>query len=568
MKSRFIYMDRPWLKFYYTGVPTEVEVPLKSVSEMFEEATEKWKNKVAIIFYGRKISYRELKEKVDRFATALSNLGIKKGDRVAMLLLNSPEHVISFYAVVKLGAIVTPISPVYVSREIKHQLEDSGAEHIICQDILYKKVQQTGVKFRNVILTNIAESLPLIKKVVGKSILRGVYEKMAVPSPEILKREGVYGFEDLIKKYSPAPPLVEINPEEDLIILPYTGGTTGPPKGVMLSHTNVIANLLQYKAAQPFLQDGNEITVGFMPFYHAAGVLTSIVCGILSGYIVLVFTTPDLDSILYTISNTKATIFPGSPAMYERLKDYEKTGLVNWKKFKILWSGADALHEYTARDWESRTGTKIHEVYGMTELVGISHGVPYGNGKIGSVGVPFPSTFAAIANPDGDEFLQTGELGELVISGPQVTKGYWRNPEATKECEAIIDGIRWWRTGDLAKMDEDGFFYIYDRKRDLIKYKGLRVYAREVEEVLKNHPKIKEVGVVGVKDIKVGENVKAFVVLESEARGNLSEEEIIQYCEDKLAPYKIPKQIEFVGEIPKTDIGKVSRRELRSLGET
>lgn len=565
MKLKSVYEERSWLKYYPSDVPAEVDIPDKSVSQAFDEVTEKWKDKTAVIFYGRKISYRDLREKVDRFATALADLGIKKGDRVALLLLNSPEHIIAFYGVIKAGAIVTPISPVYVSPEIKHQLEDSGAESIICQDMLLDAVEKTGVRLKNVILTNIAESLPALKRLVGRSVLRGVYQKMAAPSPGRFRREGFHQFGELIKKYSPNPPKIEINAKEDLMNLPYTSGTTGQPKGVMLSHHNVIADLEQVRAFYPFLEEGKEVVVAYMPFYHAAGQVLALLNGILHGHTLVVITTPDPDEILNAISSYKATNFVGAPPIYEFLKDYEKTGRVNWKNLKIVVSGADALHEFTAKDWKARTGVAIHDTYGMTELTAVSHMSPLGRGKTGTVGIPIPNTMGAIVDPDKDEFLPQGELGELVISGPQVTLGYWNKPEATKECEAIINGHRWWRTGDLARMDEEGYFHLYDRKRDLIKYKGLRVYAREVEEVLKIHPQIKEVGVVGVRDIKVGENVKAYVVLEYDARGRLSEGDIIEYCKGKLTHYKVPRFIEFVGEIPRTDIGKVSRRELREM---
>jgi long-chain acyl-CoA synthetase len=252
MVIQSIYEGRPWLKSYPPEVPAIVEIPIQSVGEAFDEAIEKWKNKTALIFYGAKISYQELGEKVNRFATALSDLGLRKGDVVAFLLLNSPEYVIAFYGAAKIGAIITPVSPVYVSSEIKYQLEDSGAKHIVCQDILYEGVRETGVKFKSVILTNIAESLPKMKKFMAKSILRGVYQKMAAPSPEIMRREGFYQFQDLVKKYSPSPPKVEIDPKKDVLILPYTGGTTGEPKGVMVTHYNVIASRTQYKAFYPF----------------------------------------------------------------------------------------------------------------------------------------------------------------------------------------------------------------------------------------------------------------------------------------------------------------------------
>lgn len=564
MEAKSVYEESPWLKLYPKEVPADVEIPKKSLIQAFDEATERWKDRVAIIFYGNKITYGELRGKVDRFANALSNLGVKKGDVIAILLLNSPEHIITYYGIVKLGAIVTPISPVYVSSEIKHQLEDSGAETIVCQDILYETVEQTGLKLKNIILTNISESLPKLKKIIGKSVLRGVYQKMSVPSPKIFAQEGFYQLQDLLKKYPPNPPKVEINPEENLAILPYTGGTTGRPKGVMITHYNLIACDIQYRKFYPFIEEGKEVIIGYMPFYHAGGHHVGIL-GVLRGQTVVIITNPDPDDILDAITLNKATMFGGAPSIFEILKNYEKTDRVNWKRLKMINSGADALNEVTFKDWKEKTGTFLHDIYGQTEISFLSHATPLGKPKIGSIGIPLPSTVVAILDPEKDEFAPLGEIGEICIrcDSPQVGKGYWKNQETTKDCQATIEGKKWWRTGDLGKMDEDGYFYVYDRKRDLIKYKGLRIYAREVEEVLKTHPLIKEVGVIGVPDIKVGEQVKAMVVLQSDGRGNVSEEDIIEYCKDKLTPYKIPKIIEFMGEIPKTDIGKVSRRELR-----
>lgn len=565
MKS--VYEERPWLAQYNPGVRADIDIPTdKSAVDFFNAASEKWKNHTALVFHGHKISYKELREKVDRLATALAALGIKKGDRVGFLLLNSPEFVVAFYATAKVGAVSTPISPVYVSSEIKHQLLDSGAEHVICQDILYEGLAKTGVKLRNVILTNISESLPKLKKMMGKSILRGVYQKMAAPSPEIYKGEGIHQFQELLAKYPPDPPPVKINPQEDLFNLPYTGGTTGPPKGVMINHYNLIANFLQMTEVLPVVQEGMETTVGFMPFYHGAGA-SALNGSMFRGNTVVVVTTPVIDDIITDIVRYEVTFFGSAPTMYEMLKDYEKTDRVNWKKMKVLTSGADSLHENTAKDWEERTGSKITEGYGMTETTAMTHFNPIGKEKYGSIGVPASSTYAAILDPDEDKYMPLGEMGEIVVDGPQITKGYWQRPEATRDCEANIGGRRWWRTGDLGRMDEDGYFYVYDRKRDLIKYKGLRVYAREVEEVLKEHPHIKDVGVVGQPDPVVGQNVRAVIVLESDARGKVSERDIMEYCKDKMASYKIPKIIDFVGEIPKTDIGKVSRREIRKQEE-
>lgn len=559
-----VYEERPWLKFYPKEVPSDIQVPGDiSVNDMFDKATEKWKKKSALLYYGNKMSYKELREKVDRFATALSRLGVKKGDRVAFLLLNSPEYIIAFFAVLKLGAIVTSISPVYVSSEIKHQLEDSGAEHVICLDILYESIEKAGVHLKNVILSNIADSLPKIRKLAGKSILRGVYQKMASPSPRILEQEGFYKFHDLIKRYSPNLPSVNIHPQEDCAWLPYTGGTTGMPKGVMITHYNIVVNDVQMNTFINCYEDGKEVSLGYMPFYHVAGFVSGPIASVFHGFTTVILTTPEIDDILNVMVKHRISSMLGAPAIFEALKDYDRTSLVNWNEVKIVMSAADALHDFTAKGWKARTGVDIHEYYGQTELTCGVMGTPFGKVKIGSIGIPQPSTMAAIIDVDKDAYTPLGEMGELAVKGPQMSKGYWNNPEATRECEAIIDGVTWWRTGDIGNMDEDGYFHIYDRKKDLIKYKGLQVLAREVEEILKTHPKIKEVGVIGIPDIKVGQNVKAFVVLESDARGDLSEEEIIEYCKGKLAHYKMPKFIEFVGEIPKTDIGKVSRRELR-----
>jgi long-chain acyl-CoA synthetase len=531
--------------------------------DAFNRATEKWADKTAIVFYGNKIKYRELRDRVDRLATALTALGIKKGDRVGLLLLNSPEYVISSFAVMKLGAIQTPISPVYVSSEIRHQLADSGTETVICQDILYEGLVKTGVNLKQIILTNIADSLPRLKRMLGTSILRGVYQKMAAPAPEIFNAEGIYRLRELIDNYPPNPPAIDINVREDVVMLPYTGGTTGAPKGVMITHHNIISNQAQYTEVTKVLGSGQETVVGFMPFYHAAGGM-SLFYVIFRGNTIVIVTTPDIDDILENIVRYNATYFISAPTMYEILKDYEKTDRVKWKKIKLIISGADSLNEFTARDWEERTQSRITEGYGMTETTALTHFNILGKERYGSIGVPMCNTDSAILDPDEDTYLPPGEIGEIVVSGPQITKGYWQNPDATRDCESVIEGQRWWRTGDLGRMDADGYFYVYDRKRDLIKYKGLRVYAREVEEVLKEHPQIKEVGVVGVSDPVVGQNVKAVIVLESDARGKLSEGDIMEYCKDKLAPYKIPRIIEFVGEIPKTDIGKVSRREIRT----
>jgi long-chain acyl-CoA synthetase len=558
------YESRPWLKFYLKEVPADIKIPEKSAVETFDEATDKWKDRTAVVFYGRKISYSELRDHVDRFATAMQDMGIKKGDRVALLLLNSPQFIIAYFGALKAGAILTAISPVYVSPEIKHQIEDSGTKVLICQDILYENVERSGVKLNKVILTSIAEYLPGMKKFLGSSILRAVYQKMAAPPTEIYKREGFYQFQDLIKKYKPNPPKIKFNIHEDLVSLPYTGGTTGLPKGAMITHFNITA--ARYIGSEfwgNIVEEGKETVLAYLPFYHIYGQAVIMLGGMSQGYTLIIFTTPDLDDMLNAIESYKVTLFFSVPSLYEYLRDYQRTDRINWKRLKVLVSGADALLEDTARGWEKRTGTKIHEGWGMTETTSTGMASPYGRPKVGSFGVPMCNTVAGIVSPESTKFMPVGEIGELCVKGPQIAKGYWKKPEETKKMFVKIDGETWLRTGDLARMDKEGYFYFYDRKRDMIKYKGLAVFAREVEEVLKAHPQIKEAGVIGIPDKDVGEKVKAIVVLETDARGKVSEEEIMKYCAENMAHYKCPRIIEFRGEVPKTDVGKVSRRELR-----
>jgi long-chain acyl-CoA synthetase len=558
------YEARPWIKWYLPGVAPDITVEEKSVVDTFDETCEKWKDKTAVVFYGRKVSYKELRDQVDRFATALHDLGIKKGDKVALLLLNSPQFIIAYMGALKAGATLTAISPVYVSSEIKYQIEDSGARMLVCLDILYGNVEKSGVKLDAVILTSINEYLPSMKKFMGSSVLRAVYQKMAAPPMEVFQREGFYQFQDLLKKYPPNPPKIEFNIREDIVTLPYTGGTTGRPKGAKITHYNfAAARELGSKFWGDIVQDGKETVIAYLPFYHIYGQAVVMMGGLTQGYTSILITTPDPDDILSALENYKGTIFYSVPALFEYLKDYEKTDRVNWKKIKVLISGADALLEDTAKGWEKRTGARIHEGWGMTETTSTGMVNPYGRAKIGSFGVPLPGCVAGIMEAEGTKFLPVGETGEMVFKGPNVFPGYWGRPEATKEVLLEIDGETWLRTGDLARMDEEGYFYFYDRKKDMIKYKGLQVYAREVEEVIASHPQVREAGVIGVPDPEVGEKVKAIVVLESEARGKVSEEDIMKYCAGKLAGYMVPKIVEFRGEVPKTDIGKVSRRELR-----
>jgi len=567
MDPKEVYMSKPWLQYYPEGASQSVAVSQKSVHELFDDMAAKYGKKTALVFYGKKISFKELKALTDRFAAALAALGVRKGDTVSLYLLNCPQYVIAYFGTLKTGAKVTPISPVYTSKEVRHQLTDSQAKTVICEDMLYENIERSGVELDNVILSNISDFLPKLKKLFGKTALSKAYQGRSAPTAETIRQAGLHTFTDLLKRHSPTPPDVSINPKEDLAALPYTGGTTGLPKAAMLTHYNMVSLHEQLVSFWPFMEEGNETVIAFLPFFHIYGQVVLMLGGLTQGHTVVLFTTPDLDDILEAIERYRASAFYGVPTLYEYLKEHEKTDRVIWKRLKIIACGADTLHDSTIQGWERRTGTQILEGYGMTETTAVSHSTPPDRPKPGSFGVPIPNMNAAIIDVEGTEFKPIGEEGELILNGPNIMQGYWRRPESLKEDFVEIDGQPWLRTGDLVRMDDEGYFYFFDRKRDLIKHKGMAVFARHVEEVLYSHPQVKAAGVVGVPDVTVGNIIKAYVVLQSEARGKISEEEIIQFCKENLAYYKVPGIVEFRGELPKTDVGKVSRRELREEAE-
>ncbi len=387
MDPKEAYMSKPWLKYYPEGVPAEVDVPDISVPALFDQMAEKYGNKTALIFYGKKISYKTLKDLVDRFATALAHLGVTKGDTVSLYLLNCPQYVIAYFATLKLGAKVTPISPVYTSQEVKHQLEDSEAQTVICEDILHDNIEKTGLALNNVILSNVGEYLSPLKRLFAKSALTNAYRGMEVPSAQYIQQAGLHLFQDLIKKYPPQPPQVTIDPKREIAALPYTGGTTGLPKAAILTHHNMVALQAQTYAFWPIFEEGKEISIAFLPFFHIYGQVVVMLSGLVQGSTLVLFTTPDIDEILSAMERYQASGFFGVPTLYEYLKEYEKTDRVNWKRLKLIACGADTLHESTIHDWERRTGAKILEGYGMTETTAVSHSTPYNRPKTGSFGL-------------------------------------------------------------------------------------------------------------------------------------------------------------------------------------
>jgi long-chain acyl-CoA synthetase len=557
------YLAKPWLKFYDPGVPETVDAPLKSVPRAFDEATERAPEQPAVVFYGRELTYRELREAADRLACALAELGVKKGDRVALYLLNSPQFIIAYFAALKAGATVTPISPVYTSHEVRYQLQDSGARAIVCQDVLYDKVAKSGAALDLVIVTNVGEYLPALKRFLGKGPLRRLLPDIDLGAADVPTAPNVHWLQALLAKYPAQPPRVAIDPRADLAVLPYTGGTTGHPKGVMLTHYNLVAAMASVQAMLPNLEVGKEAILAFLPFFHVYGQVQIMLNGLCQGSLLVLFTTPDTEAMLAAMERYHVTLFYGVPTLYEYLKDHKDTGKVNWRRLKLLVSGADTLHASTMQDWARRTGASITEGYGLSENCATSHLNPVGRPKVGSFGCPLPGMLAAVIDPETLAFVPQGATGELVLSSPSVMQGYWRKADESAQVFIEAGGIRWMRTGDIVRMDEEGYFYFYDRSKDLIKYKGQSIFAKDVEDVLYAHPQVKAAGVIGVPDPAAGQIIKAIVVLQGDARGKVSEEDLRAFCRERLAEYRVPQLIEFRGELPKTDVGKVSRRELR-----
>jgi len=538
------------MRHYPEGVPPRVETPAVPVSALLDQAAEAFPRRTALHYYGANLSYRELRDQSAAFAAALGGLGVRKGERVALYLVNSPQFVIAYFGILATGAVVVPVSPVYSSSELAFQLKDSGAEYIVCQDLLYANLERAGVKMRATVVTGAHEYLPTLKGVFAKK-------------PALPEGPGIHQFQKLLRGGAAPSPPPALDPRADLAVLPYTGGTSAQPKGVQLTHANLVACAAQLRAFFPELSAGGEVVAAALPLYHIYGQVAILLSGVTLGATLVLFTSLDLRQILPTMERQGVSVFYGVPALYEVLKNHPKMTWVNWRRMKLVVSGADALPEATASTWEERTGKAILEGFGMTETAGVSHVNPTRRIKRGSFGVPLPNVEAAVIDRDTGAFLPVGEVGELILAGPNITAGYWRRDEENRRAFLDEGGKRWLKTGDLVRMDEDGYFHYYARMKDLIKYRGFSVFLREIEEVLTAHPMVKAAGVIGVKDPKVGEYPIAYVVLRPEARGRVTESDIRDYLKENLAPYKVPRLVEFRSELPKTDVGKVSRRDLR-----
>jgi len=556
-------IKRPWLERYDPGVPHHLEYPDVPLFHFVEEAARKHPDHTAVIFKGGKLTYRELNDLTDRMAAALAKMGVKKGDRVALLLVNCPQFLISYFGAMKAGAIVVACNPLYAPPEMEHQLNDCGAETIITLSRYYPVVKQVqpNTKVKNVIVTNIKEYLP--------SLLKFLYTllKEKKEGDRVELAPGDVWFQDVLARHSPSErPQVEINADEDVAIFQYTGGTTGVPKGAMATHKNLVANSLQIKAWLPDTKEAGEIVLVALPLFHVYGMVAAMCYGLAAAATLILIPNPrDLDDLLDTINKYKPSIFPGVPTMYNAINYHPKVieGKVNIRSIRACISGSAPLLRETQTRFEELTGASLREGYGLSEAPTATHCNPmFGENREGSIGLPLPDVDAAIVDLDtGTKFLDIGEEGELILRGPQVFKGYWQMPTETENVlRKMPDGKVWLFTGDIAKMDEDGYFYIVDRKKDMIICGGYNVYPREVEEVLKQHPKVMEVAVAGIPDPYRGETVKAWIVLKPGETA--TEEEIIEWSKQRLAKYKYPRYVEFRDELPKTFVGKTLRRML------
>ena len=557
-------MEKPWLAHYENEVPHTIDYPKIPLHRTLEDSAAKYPNQAAIklvlrymgpLTMGATLTYRQLMDQVNRFAAAMAALGVKKGDRVALMLPNLPQFVISFYGALKLGAIVVNTNPTYTAREIEHQFSDAGAETVVLLSAFYGKLKeaQPNTQIKRVIIADVPDYVPAP---FNSMVKRKLHEDgLMVDVPE---GNGVYAFRKLLDAHPEAPPQVAVS-HEDTAFFQYTGGTTGVPKAAMLSHFNLVANTVQVRRWMVTLEDGKERVMGAIPFFHVYGMTVAMSLAMYLGAELIVVPNPrPIDGVMKAIDKERATVFPGVPTMYIGIINHPDVGKYDLKSVKACISGAAPLPMDVQTRFGEITGGRLVEGYGLTEAAPVSHCNPiYGQRKAGSIGLPFPDVEAKIM--DYDKFVEKpqGEEGELWLRGPQVMQGYWGRPDETAK---TITADGWLRTGDIARMDSDGYFYIVDRLKDIIIASGFNVVPREVEEVLFEHPKVQEAVVAGVPDAYRGETVKAYVVLRSGEAATA--DELIAFCAERLAPYKVPKQVEFRSELPKTQVGKFLRRVL------
>lgn len=556
--------EHPWFANYDKGVPKTIDYPKAPLYYFLEEAAKKYPDKACTIFKGAVITYKEMDEITDRMAAALADLGVKKGDRVGIFMPNTPQFVMAYFGILKAGGVVVATNPLYTRTEIEYQASDSGVEVMFVMTNFYKtiKAAQPKTKIKKLIVTNIKETLPPLLRL----LFTVAKEKKGGFRLDAPLGENEYWMQDLIAKYEPsARPRLKIAPD-DTALFQYSGGTTGVPKAAVATHYGVLANALQIKNWMVNIDEGKEIVLMGIPLFHVYGMVAGMLFGMASGAsMVMVPNVRDLKDVLENISKYKATIFPGVPTLYNALNNHPDVlaGKYDMSSIKACISGSAPLLRETKEKFEELSGGKVFEGFGLSEAPTATHCNPLlGENRTGSIGLPLSDVDCKIISlDDGETEMPVGEIGEIVINSPNVMKGYHNMPtETANALRKLKDGKTWLFTGDIARMDEDGYFYIVDRKKELIKPGGFQVWPREVEEVLSAHPKVLEVGVAGIPDPYRGETVKAWIVFKPGETA--TQEELKAFCKESLASYKVPTHYEFRNELPKTAVGKILRREL------
>lgn len=549
--------ERPWFRHYDAGVPQHLDYPKVPLFHFLEEAARKYPDRPCTLFKGATVTYALMNALTDQLAAGLAELGVKKGDPVAVFMPNIPQFVISFFGILKAGGVVVATNPLYTPREIEHQLKDSGAEIMLVTSNFYSKTKevQARTRLRKLVVTNIKEGLPPVLRILF------TVAKEKKDGHRVTLGEGDIWFKDLIARHAPADrPKLAIGPE-DTCIFQYSGGTTGLSKAAVSTHFNLVVNTLQIRSWMPQTVEGQETVLMAIPLFHVYGMVAGMLYAVRSAASMVMIPNPrDLKDVLENIDKYHPTVFPGVPTLYNAINNHPEVvaGKHDLRSIKACISGSAPLMRETKERFEAVTGGKLVEGYGLSEAPTATHCNPLnGETRTGSIGLPFPDVDCKIVSlDDGVTVLKTGEIGELAIKSPNVMRGYHNMPSET--VNTLREG--WLFTGDIARVDEDGYFYIVDRKKELIKPGGYQVWPREVEEVIVENPKVLEAGVAGIPDAYRGETVKAWVVLKPGQ--TMTEAEVQAWCKGKLAPFKVPTAVEFRSELPKTTVGKILRREL------
>ncbi|MCX5842011.1 MAG: long-chain fatty acid--CoA ligase [Deltaproteobacteria bacterium] len=557
MAGESIYQSKPWLKSYEKGVPETIRYEEICMPDILDRTAKQFPEKTALIFQGYTLTFRQLKDMVDRFAACLTDFGVKQGDAVALLLPNVIPCVAAYFAILKIGAISVMNNPLYSDPELDHQFNDSGAKVLVTLDLLGNRMTKLRpkTKIKQIVYTSIGDYLPF-----PKNLLFPLVAKKKKLAADVNPATDVFKWKDCIAKYAPNPPAVKIG-FEDVAMYQYTGGTTGVSKGVMLTHANLSKQVQQLEAWFPAFSKGTEIMLGALPYFHVFGLSVSMNLSIHWGWAQVLVPRPQPEPLLEAIRNFRPTFAPLVPTMYIGMLNHPDLKKTDMSCIKGAFSGSAPLPVEVIHDFEKATGAVIVEGFGMTETTPVTHVNPFHGGarKVGSIGVPISDTLCRIVDlEDGVKDMPIGERGELIVKGPQIMKGYKGMPEET--ANTLRDG--WCYTGDIATMDEDGYFYIVDRKKDMIISGGYNVYPRDVDEIYYEHPKVQEACSIGVPDPKRGENVKLFIVLKEGETA--TQEEMIEYGKTKLAAFKLPTEVEFRKELPKTNVGKILRKQLKA----